>query len=201
MIIRKKFSVESSHVVRNCSSDRCKYSIHGHSAEIEVFLEATQLDNAMMVYDFGLMKGAIKDFIDSFDHTHMMWNKESDEYKNFFKKTNERWVELPISPSAEGLAIFFLHWISKILNRTRFNNGEDKSMFVHSVRYHETRTGYAEAFMSDDSWMSDKYNLDDVLFSEGIMKDWKNPNMIDEMVHNEDQTEFVFINPKVRMQV
>ncbi|MBP8064536.1 MAG: 6-carboxytetrahydropterin synthase QueD, partial [Acinetobacter sp.] len=31
MIIRKLFKFENAHVVRNCTSDRCKRSIHGHS--------------------------------------------------------------------------------------------------------------------------------------------------------------------------
>ncbi len=30
MIIRKKFKFEGAHIVRNCSTDRCKKSIHGH---------------------------------------------------------------------------------------------------------------------------------------------------------------------------
>ncbi|HCN16273.1 MAG TPA: 6-carboxytetrahydropterin synthase QueD, partial [Moraxellaceae bacterium] len=34
MRIRKLFKFENAHIVRNCSSDRCKYSIHGHSYQI-----------------------------------------------------------------------------------------------------------------------------------------------------------------------
>ena len=48
MIIRKRFRVESSHVVRNCTSERCSHSHHGHSAVIDVFFEGRQLDNAQM---------------------------------------------------------------------------------------------------------------------------------------------------------
>ena len=65
MIITKLFNVESAHIVRNCTSHRCSHSIHGHSAKIELSLESNQLDNAGMVYDFGLMKGTIKELIDS----------------------------------------------------------------------------------------------------------------------------------------
>ena len=62
MKIRKEFRVESAHIVRNCTSHRCSHSIHGHSAVVEVFLESTLLDNAGMVYDFGLMKGSEESF-------------------------------------------------------------------------------------------------------------------------------------------
>jgi len=68
MRIRKLFKFENAHIVRNCSSDRCKYSIHGHSYQIELILEAHRLDHGQMVYDFGLLKSSIKDIIDSFDH-------------------------------------------------------------------------------------------------------------------------------------
>ena len=68
MRIRKLFKFENAHIVRNCSSDRCKRSIHGHSYEVELILEAHRLDHGQMVYDFGLLKHHIKDIIDSFDH-------------------------------------------------------------------------------------------------------------------------------------
>jgi 6-pyruvoyl tetrahydropterin synthase/QueD family protein len=68
MLIRKLFRFENAHIVRNCSSDRCSRSIHGHSYQVEILLEAHALDNGQMIYDFGLLKGHIKDLIDSFDH-------------------------------------------------------------------------------------------------------------------------------------
>ena len=76
MLIRKLFKFEGAHIVRNCSSDRCKRSIHGHSYTVEVFLTAKGLDNGQMIMDFGLMKGTIKDLIDSFDHAYSFWNLE-----------------------------------------------------------------------------------------------------------------------------
>ena len=75
MRIRKLFKFENAHIVRNCSSDRCKYSIHGHSYQIELILEAHRLDHGQMVYDFGLLKSSIKDIIDSFDHAICFWIK------------------------------------------------------------------------------------------------------------------------------
>ena len=75
MLIRKLFKFENAHIVRNCTSDRCKRSIHGHSYKVELLLKASKLDHGQMVYDFGLLKGVIKDFFDSFDHAICFWQK------------------------------------------------------------------------------------------------------------------------------
>ncbi len=75
MLIRKLFKFENAHVVRNCTSDRCKRSIHGHSYKVELLLKASKLDHGQMVYDFGLLKGVIKDLFDSFDHAICFWEK------------------------------------------------------------------------------------------------------------------------------
>lgn len=45
MLIRKKYTFEGAHIVRNCSSDRCKKSIHGHSYIVEVLFTSDKLDN------------------------------------------------------------------------------------------------------------------------------------------------------------
>jgi 6-pyruvoyltetrahydropterin/6-carboxytetrahydropterin synthase len=118
MVIRKKFSFEGAHIVRNCSSIRCKKSIHGHGYVVEIFFTSKGLDNGQMVMDFGLMKGTIKDFIDGFDHAYSIWNKETDEFKDFMKNNSERWIEMPVSPSAEAYSLMFLFVIDKIIKAT-----------------------------------------------------------------------------------
>lgn len=174
MIIRKKFTFAGMHIVRNCSSIRCKQSIHSHSYEVEVFLTSQGLDNGLMVYDFGLMKGTIKDFINSFNNSYSMWNKESDEFKTFIKSRFERVISMPVSPSAEAYSLMFLFVIDKMLNATEFNNGE-KSVTVSSVRVHETATGYAESFRNDLVWFD--FGLEDIVFNHDIEREWKDPNM------------------------
>ncbi len=74
MIIRKLFKFENAHVVRGCSTQRCRASIHGHSYKVEVLFESKYLDNGQMVYDFGLMKRGMKELIDSFDHGVAIWD-------------------------------------------------------------------------------------------------------------------------------
>lgn len=172
MVIRKEYKVESAHIVRNCTSHRCSHSIHGHSAVIEVMLEGKELDNAQMLYDFGLMKGTVKEFIDSMDHCYILCDRDTNEFKDFIKQNCDRWIELPFNPSAEMLSIFLFKNIQNILSRTLFSNGEDIDLDVKSVRYHETTTGWAEADFQDvkNIW---KLDWDEMIkYSEGVKKDW-----------------------------
>jgi len=171
MIIRKRFRVESSHVVRNCTSERCSHSHHGHSAVIDVFFEGRQLDNAQMLMDFGLMKGSIKDWIDSMDHCALICTKDDPEYVEFFKKFNDRYILIPFNPSAEMLSIFIMHYVNKILDHTRFNNGEGYVSCVN-VEYNETVTGMARCDAEDltINWKPEWDN--EIIFSDGVIKDW-----------------------------
>ena len=52
MLIRKQFKFEGAHIVRNCSSQRCRENIHGHSYIVEVFITSDKLDDGYMVMDF-----------------------------------------------------------------------------------------------------------------------------------------------------
>lgn len=177
MIIRKLFEFESSHHVLNCSSERCSHSVHGHSYKVEIGLEARYLDNGQMVYDFGLMKSTIKEFIDSMDHCHMMWVADSKEYLQFFKDHNSRWIQLPFNPSAEMISVFIFAYIQHILDHTQMRNGEDADIHVHSVKVWETRTGSAECFKEDvkSLWNPEWMTPDRVVFSDGVIKAWKTP--------------------------
>lgn len=174
MKIRKEFRVESAHIVRNCTSHRCSHSIHGHSAMIEVFLEGEELDNAGMLYDFGLMKGTVKEFIDSMDHCYILCSKDSEEFKNFIKSNCDRWIELPFNPSAECLSMFIHYWVNSIIQQTKTNNGE--GLFCCSgVRYHETTTGWAESSRDDIRNIFVNKGWDDFnsyKFSQGVTNDW-----------------------------
>ena len=170
MLITKIFKVESSHRVVNCTSERCKYSLHGHSAVIEITLDCSKPDNGGMGYDFGLMKGSIKDFVDSMDHCNLFYKYDDQVYVDFIKKFNQRWISLPVTPSAEFLSAFIFKICDYILNNTVMLNGEGY-VKVHSVKYHETSTGSATCFREDlDGWAN--YHKNDIVFSEGVKKDW-----------------------------
>lgn len=196
MIIRKLYKFENAHIVRNCSSDRCKFSIHGHSYRVEVLLEGKALDNGQMVYDFGLMKGTIKDFLDAFDHATTYWSKDDPSYIGFIHQHSLRWIELPVSPSAEQFARVFFVVIDAILRNTKMQNGED-AVALHSVIVHETDTGYAQAFREDAaSEAMGSIRLEDIVFSEQVTLEWKDPLMYEHLKANAQ-----FINPVVHQQV
>jgi len=183
MIIRKKFKFEGAHIVRNCSTQRCKKSIHGHSYEVEVFFTSNKLDNGYMILDFGLTKKHINNIIDSFDHAYTLWENESDEFKSFFKKNSQRWIQMPISPSAESYSLMFLKFIDFILKHITFSNGEG-DVLVSSVRVHETKTGYAEAFREDMDLI--ELDIKKVIFSNEVINEWKDKNELLEILSNND---------------
>jgi 6-pyruvoyltetrahydropterin/6-carboxytetrahydropterin synthase len=156
---------------------RCSKNIHGHSYKIEVLLHSNYLDNGQMVYDFGLTKLYIKDIIDSFDHAITLWNKDSKEYKKDIKKHSQRWIELPVSPSAEQFSRVFFVLIDKVLQLSQFHNNE-KQVQLYSIIVHETETGYAQCF-KEDAYNKNMglINLDEIKFSKQVKKEWKDKKM------------------------
>lgn len=170
MLIRKKYRVEMGHIVRNCSSDRCAHSMHGHSAVIEVLLYGEKLDNAGMLYDFGLLKGSVKEFIDMFDHCYVFWDKDDPEYIASIKKFCNRWVSLPFNPTAEMLSMMFMDAINNIIRGTKQLNGEDPGLRCCGVIYHETESGFAYCDEDDivEIWYED--NLTGMKFSPVLTK-------------------------------
>ena len=196
MRIRKLFKFENAHIVRNCSSERCKYSIHGHSYQIELILQAHRLDHGQMVYDFGLLKSSIKDIIDSFDHAICFWSKDDSDYIDACKKFSNRWVSLPVSPSAEQFSRVIFFWAKQILEQTHMQNGE-ANVSVYSVIAHETATGYAQCFEDDvlNAQMGE-LRLTDFDFSDAVKAEWSDPLMYDKLINGEK-----FVNPTVSLQV
>ena len=154
MIIRKTFKFENAHIVRFCSSTRCRTSIHGHSYKAEILLSSNFLDNAGMVYDFGLMKQNIATIIDGFDHSTTIFSGDNEEYKNALKKH---------------------------LQATKMQNGE-REVKLHSVIVHETDTGYAQCFAEDAyNLQMGEINLDDIIFSPAVVAEWENPQLFNDI--------------------
>ncbi len=190
MLIRKLFKFENAHIVRGCTSQRCKYSIHGHSYKIEVLFESNYLDHGQMVYDFGLTKLSIKELIDSFDHATTIWSEDDKEYTNMIKKHSLRWVSLPVSPSAEQFCRVIFLMIDRLLKLTQMSNGE-KEVSLHSIIVHETDTGYAQGFREDAySKLMGEIKLKDIVFSHQVMAEWSDKKMWEKLINGN-----IFINP------
>lgn len=196
MLIRKLFRFENAHIVRNCSSDRCRRSIHGHSYQVEVLLEAHALDQGQMVYDFGLMKGDIRSLIDSFDHAVAFWDEDDPEYLAACRQFSARWVSLPISPSAEQFSRVFFTLVDRVLNLTDMANGE-QDVRLHSVIVHETATGYAQCFRDDvTNPRMGELALERIVFSPQVQAEWPDSGMWQRLLRGERSQ-----NPAVERQV
>ncbi|WP_152183288.1 6-pyruvoyl trahydropterin synthase family protein [Sulfurimonas indica] len=190
MIIRKLFKFENAHVVRGCSTVKCRSSVHGHSYKVELLFESNFLDNGQMVYDFGLMKQNMKDLVESFDHAIALWSGDDKEYLEAMKKHSARWVELPVSPSAEQFSRVIFVMIDKLLSLTSKVNGE-REVKLHSVIVHETDTGYAQCF-KDDAYSKEMGNIDlhEISFSKQIHTDFKDARLWEKILQEES-----FLNP------
>ena len=196
MLIRKLFKFENAHIVRNCTSDRCKRSIHGHSYKVELLLKASKLDHGQMVYDFGLLKGVIKELFDSFDHAICFWNQDSAEYIQACKTFSARWISLPVSPSAEQFSRIFFYLAQEVLKSTQTQNGEG-DVEVYSVIVHETDTGYAQSFLDDiENTQMGILALEQIEFSEQVQAEWSDPKMYENLKQG-----LKFLNPAVELQV
>lgn len=191
MIIRKLFKFENAHIVRGCTTQRCSQNIHGHSYQVEVLLESNYLDHGQMVYDFGLMKTTIKDLMEAFDHSITIWSGDSQEYLHDMKKHSARWVELPVSPSAEQFSRVIYLMVERVLACTGMVNGE-REVKLNSIIVHETQTGYAQGFKEDAyNKLMGNISLADIKFSNQIKYEWKNPKLWDLLLANE-----TVVNPR-----
>jgi 6-pyruvoyltetrahydropterin/6-carboxytetrahydropterin synthase len=182
MIIRKLFKFENAHIVRNCTSHRCRASLHGHSYRVELLFESDVLDHGQMVYDFGLTKQQIKALIDSFDHAITLWDGDDATYLADMKRHSERWVQLPVSPSAEQFSRVIFLMVDKLLTLTNMINGEE-NVALSSVIVHETDTGYAQGFREDAySQKMGQINLEKIHFSEGVRAEWPSPTLWEDIL-------------------
>lgn len=185
MLIRKLFKFENAHIVRGCSTRRCSHSIHGHSYKVELLLEAHALDHGQMVYDFSLLKHGPRTLIDAFDHAVALWSGDDPDYIAVCQRFSERWILIPVSPSAEQFSRLFFVLVDRLLDLTEMGNGE-ADVRLHSVIVHETETGYAQCFREDAANpRMGLIALDDIEFSEAIRSEWPNPDLFDKLKRGE----------------
>ena len=181
MLIRKLFKFENAHIVRGCSTRRCSHSIHGHSYKVELILQAHALDQGQMVYDFGLLKRGARDLVDAFDHAVAIWNDDDPAYIAACQTFSERWIMLPVSPSAEQFSRLFFCLVDRLLRQTEMVNGEAE-VELYSVIVHETETGYAQCFRDDiDNPNMGEIDFEKIFFSEAITSVWADPQLFEKI--------------------
>jgi len=158
MIIRKSFKLEMGHRVVGSYTTGCQ-SNHGHSAVVELFLEAKTLDHTGMIIDFTEVKDLLGDFFNQFDHRTLVWDQDV-EYLEALEKLGFALMIVPYNSTAENISKHMYQFVREALkNRVR----------VASVRYHETVTGYAEYFVEDydrDAMNNNLFDLSHVFLSE-----------------------------------
>jgi 6-pyruvoyltetrahydropterin/6-carboxytetrahydropterin synthase len=143
-----------------------------------------------MIYDFGLTKRYIKELIEAFDHSITLWSGDDAKYIGDMKKHSSRWVELPVSPSAEQFSRVIFLLVEKVLNCTGMVNGE-RDVKLNSIIVHETDTGYAQGFKDDAySELMGRIELKDIIFSEQIQREWSDKNLWNLLLKNK-----ILINP------
>lgn len=190
MLIRKQFKFENAHIVRGCSSERCRASLHGHSYIVEVLFESNFLDHGQMVYDFGLMKRHLKELIDGFDHAITLWDADDAEYIESMMRHSSRYVLLPVSPSAEQFSRVFFVLIDRLMSLTCTVNGE-REVRLHSVIVHETATGYAQGFREDAyNPQMGVIDLNRIVYSDAVREGWSDAALMRRLIERD-----AFINP------
>lgn len=64
--ICKTIEIENGHMLTH-HPDKCRFP-HGHSRKVEIVIEADELDANGMVCDFKIVRDAVGDYLDTFDH-------------------------------------------------------------------------------------------------------------------------------------
>ena len=93
------------------------------------------------------------------------------------KNHSHRWVELPVSPSAEQFSRVIYLLVERVLACTDMQNGE-REVKLHSIIVHETETGYAQGFKEDaHSELMGTINLEDIVFSSQVQSEWSDSEL------------------------
>ena len=85
--ICKSLEIENGHMLSK-HPDKCRFP-HGHTRRVEFVLEADALDQHEMVCDFKIIKDALGDWLDGFDHA-MCMNTADPAYQDFKQRYGER---------------------------------------------------------------------------------------------------------------
>lgn len=174
MRIRKLFKYEMSHKVFNAYTRRCRENVHGHSYKLELCFTGNNPDKADMLVDFTIIKEYYSPFVDSFDHSHVLWTADNNAESNIFlKKYNERWIELPFNSSAEMQAKMFFIYSDMMLSYLKSKKIVHWDIQTSSAIVHETDTGYAEYRSTDVGHCNfPEIELSDIIFSDHIKSEW-----------------------------
>ncbi|MGH9837100.1 MAG: 6-carboxytetrahydropterin synthase QueD [Blastocatellia bacterium] len=105
----------SAHALRGYQG-KCE-NTHGHNYRVEIYVRGQRLNHIGLLIDFKDLKAATRKVVDYLDH------KNINELPPF---------DVEVNPSAEEMAVFFLHEVGRQVN--------DDRVQVYKVRVWETDT-------------------------------------------------------------
>jgi 6-pyruvoyltetrahydropterin/6-carboxytetrahydropterin synthase len=127
--------------------DKCRFP-HGHTRRVEIVLEADSLDANGMVCDFKIVKTAIGDYLDTFDHALCM-NTNDPMYSTLKAAYGDRVIGFDgTEPTTEVIAKAFFDECVK--GFARYSTAETQryplrqDVRVVAVRVWETSSSWAE---------------------------------------------------------
>ncbi len=144
--ICKTIEIESGHMLTH-HPDKCRFP-HGHSRKVEIVIEADELDANGMVCDFKIVKDAVGDYLETFDHA-LCVNTADPMFDTLKAAYGERVISFPdTDPTTEVLAKTFFDGIARGLAAyarradTRYRLRPDVRLL--KVRVWETSSSWAE---------------------------------------------------------
>ena len=87
--ICKSLEIENGHMLSR-HPDKCRFP-HGHTRKVEFVLESADLNDHQMVCDFKIIREAVGEWLDGFDHALCM-NTSDPAYAEFKARYGERVV-------------------------------------------------------------------------------------------------------------
>lgn len=142
----KTIEIENGHML-SLHPDKCRFP-HGHTRRVEFVLEAADLDANGMVCDFKVVKDAVGEYIDSFDHALCM-NTSDPMYGTLKRAYGERVIGFESTePTTEVLAKTFFDECTKRLGEYQSQQGARYGLrpqvTLLRVRVWETSSSWAE---------------------------------------------------------
>ena len=109
-----------------------------------------------MLMDFSFLSDQIKNFLDAFDHSILVWNEDKVLLK-LAPQLNPRYIVLPYNTTAEQIS------------RHIYYHSKEIGLPIYRVRVSETLSASAE-YTGDDDILID---LDKITFSQSILDSWR----------------------------
>lgn len=144
--IRKSIEVENGHMLSK-HPDKCQFP-HGHTRKVEIVIESSELDENQMVCDFKIIKAALGDWLDQFDHA-MCMNTDDPAYPEFKARYGDRVIGFEHQdPTTELMAkTFFDHARQALADYAGAPNARyplRPEVRLVSIRVWETSSSWAE---------------------------------------------------------